>query len=127
MGKVSTYFTEPNGPALIADSLCKKRERRFPECRRKPALGLDDVSADRNNHRRRWIIVCAPPNVEPSAPLIVAPTCRGLKPKKPLFVLKYVAVAVGIPIAQHPPHKTVRALQRIRLPPRILASKRCMG
>jgi hypothetical protein len=38
---------------------------------------------------------------------------------------EYLAVAVGIPIARHPPHKTVRALLRIRLPPWIFGVKVC--
>jgi hypothetical protein len=39
-----------------------------------------------------------------------------------IFIL---AVAVGIPIARHPPHKTVRALLRIRLPPWMCGVKTC--
>src|ERR1019366_749843 len=36
-------------------------------------------------------------------------------------------VAVGTPIARYPPHKTVRALLRIRLPPWICGVKACHG
>ena len=39
----------------------------------------------------------------------------------------YLGVAVGIPIARHPPHKTVRALLRIRLPPWIIGVKAFHG
>src|ERR1035441_1864632 len=37
----------------------------------------------------------------------------------------HLRVAVGIPIARYPPHKTVRALLRIRLPPWIFGLKAC--
>src|ERR1700688_809877 len=37
------------------------------------------------------------------------------------------AVAVGIPIARYPPHKTVRALLRIRLPPWMCGVKTLHG
>src|ERR1700726_508237 len=36
-------------------------------------------------------------------------------------------VAVGMPIARHPPHKTVRARLRIRLPPRMCGVKAFHG
>src|ERR1017187_4625245 len=38
-----------------------------------------------------------------------------------------LAVAVGIPITRYPPHKTVRALLRIRLPPWMCGVKACHG
>jgi hypothetical protein len=40
---------------------------------------------------------------------------------------RHTAVAVGIPITRYPPHKTVRALLRIRLPPWMCGVKACHG
>src|ERR1035438_5634504 len=38
---------------------------------------------------------------------------------------RHLPVAVGIPITRYPPHKTVRARLRIRLPPWIFGVKAC--
>ena len=41
--------------------------------------------------------------------------------------LNCLPVAVGMPVAQHPPHKAVRARSRIRLPPWMGSVEACHG
>ena len=50
-----------------------------------------------------------------------------LTKRAPTSIWKRVAVAVGMPVARHPPHKTVRARQPIRLPPRMSGVKALHG
>jgi len=51
------------------------------------------------------------------------PVCQGVNPKEWAFHLGVMAVAVGRIIADRPPHRSIRALLRIRLPPRMTGVK----